>query len=312
MSHMSLHHLQKGRPTVQQKNPLDVHLGRPSKTKLAEVERLIAQGYCNEHAGKQGRVPLHSALLLSHKTDVVLAVIAACPQAASFPFKTRNHKLPLHIALRSTEASLAVVTALLAAHPSAIEVLTDGKICLHLALLNRVAGNVVLAILAACPPLAEFLFEGRTPLHMALSRPKVSSAVIQAMFATCPEAVRIRDKENLTPLHRAAGANVSLEILLLLLAAYPEATLMVTTEGNTPLFLAVAMNYSEEGAIPLALLEAYPDAAMVQDADGCTPLHLVARIKKTAAVMPELLAARPCAGTHGQRWAHSVTSSLEE
>jgi ankyrin repeat protein len=202
--HMSVSHLQKGRPIVQQRNPLDVHLGRPSKTKLAEVERMIAQGCCNGYPGKQGRVPLHSALLLSHETDVVLAIIAARPQAARLPFEARHHKLPLHIALRSTEASLAVVTALLAAFPAAIEVLTGGKTCLHLALLNRVAGDDVLAILAACLPLAGFLYDGRTPLHMALSRPKVSSAVIRALFASYPEAVRLRDKKNFTPLHRAA------------------------------------------------------------------------------------------------------------
>jgi hypothetical protein len=99
-------------------------------------------------AGKKGRVPLHSALQSSHNTDdIVLAGLEGCPKAASLPYrssmegKKQQQILPLYTALNRSpnKVSLAVVTALLAAHPAAIEVrLESGKYCLYLALLRQV------------------------------------------------------------------------------------------------------------------------------------------------------------------------------
>jgi hypothetical protein len=225
---------------------------------------LIAQGCCRKQAGKKGRLPLHSALQLSHNTDdIISAALAGCPTAASLPYRSSIKKV-------------------------------NGKSCLHLALLRQVLveKDIVLAILAACPRLACLSFDEHTPLHMALTWPKASSAVIQALLAAYPEAVRLRDKEMCTPLHCAAGANIYLETLQSLLSAHPEAGLMVNINGHTPLHMAV-LKKRTEGA--RALLEAYPDAATLQDTCGCTPLHLVARSTNAAAVMPELFAARPTA-----------------
>ena len=107
------------------------------------------------------------------------------------------------------------------------------------------------------------------PLHLAAScKPPLE---VKELLAAYPEAVKKKDSNGNTPLHRAAANEAPAEVVELLLAAYPEAAKEKNSDGNTPLHRA-AVNKAPAEVVEL-LLAAYPEAAKEKDKSGKTPLE---------------------------------------
>ena len=164
-----------------------------------------------------------------------------------------------------------------------------GRTPLHVAAQFNSSEAVVQALLAAYPDAVKATNnDGNTPLHVA-ARYSSSVAVVQALLAAYPEAARAKDKIGNMPLHAAAWYSSSVSVVQALLAAYPEAAKAMNYNGSTPLHVA-ARNSSSE-AVVQALLAAYPEAAMATNNDGLTPLHAAARNSSSVSVVQALLVA---------------------
>ena len=83
-------------------------------------------------------------------------------------------------------------------------------------------------------------------------------AVVAALLAAWPEAIRECDADGNTPLHFAAASKASADVVRALVAAYPEAAQLRGQMGRLPLSLAVLCE-----APPLScevIRDANPDA----------------------------------------------------
>ncbi|KAK9456091.1 ankyrin repeat-containing domain protein [Dipodascopsis uninucleata] len=109
------------------------------------------------------------------------------------------------------------------------------------------------------PDLTKQTNAGQTPLHYAVSRSRFE--VAERLIEVCPAAVRVRDKQNQVPLHRAAAVgNVPL-MNLLIKARSPLNT--ADKSGWTPLFHAAAEGH---GDAALVLIRAGADTSNVDPA----------------------------------------------
>ncbi|KAK9249298.1 ankyrin repeat-containing domain protein [Lipomyces tetrasporus] len=116
------------------------------------------------------------------------------------------------------------------------------------------------------PDLSRQTSAGQTPLHYAVSRVRYDVAV--RLIEKFPGAVRIRDRQNQVPLHRAAAiGNIPL-INLLIKNKSPLNT--VDRSGWTPLFHAAAEGH---GDAALVLVRAGADTEKL-DPDGNTFLKV--------------------------------------
>ena len=98
----------------------------------------------------------------------------------------------------------------------------------------------ILPLITPASARAEFS-DGKMPLHFA-AQYSSSEAVVQALLAAYPKAVKTTTKGGHTPLHIAAQYSSSLAVVQDLLAAYPEAAKATTKYGNTPASKAAKHN----------------------------------------------------------------------
>ena len=119
-------------------------------------------------------------------------------------------------------------------------------------------------------------FNGDTILHWSCfgSPP---SYVIEAILETCPELARIRNRQELLPLHTACMYRASPDIIRALVQVFPESTGMSTSTGqSSPLHLVC--DYGCKVDSLLAILETESGAASSQRRDAIyhrTPLQIL-------------------------------------
>lgn len=190
-------------------------------------------------------------------------------------------KWPLHLAVEHA-ASIAVLEALIAAAPAALEGTDNlGRVPLHLAAAAPSAGREIVELLLAAAPLAlgELMTRDKeTPLHLAADRVEDSPMVVAVLVQACPAWCEAFDEAGELPLHKAAG-NLSAGVVALLLEAYPDGarsqgSLLASGTKRTPLHTACAnLNLAHNkgkdlSAVALPLLDAFPSAAEQKDAYG--------------------------------------------
>ena len=204
---------------------------------------------------KYGYTPLYKALESNAPEAVVIALLAAWPDAAKA--KRRRGCNPLCLALEHN-APEAVAMALLAAWPDGVKERGNG---------------------------------GHTPLQLAL-RYKSTEAVAMALFEAWPGAVKVTDTDGYTPLIYALENKATEAVAMALFEAWPDAAKVKNIyDGNTPLHFALKCNAPE--TVAMALFEAWPDAVKEKTKRGYTPLHLAVKYYASDVVVRALIATFP-------------------
>eukprot|EP00577_Skeletonema_sp_RCC1716_P004138 CAMPEP_0113431400 /NCGR_PEP_ID=MMETSP0013_2-20120614/33564_1 /TAXON_ID=2843 ORGANISM="Skeletonema costatum, Strain 1716" /NCGR_SAMPLE_ID=MMETSP0013_2 /ASSEMBLY_ACC=CAM_ASM_000158 /LENGTH=1290 /DNA_ID=CAMNT_0000320389 /DNA_START=109 /DNA_END=3982 /DNA_ORIENTATION=- /assembly_acc=CAM_ASM_000158 len=266
----------------------------------------------------EGKLPLSLSLDYGASDDVVLAVLAAYPNAAEDCGTNDDISLlPLLTAIRK-KRSLDIVKELLKVYPKGAETrLPEGELPLSLAITTRgISDDVVLAVLEAYPDAVKDTVSNDSstlPLHLAILK-KRSHDVINALIDVYPEgaAVRMkRQREEKLPLSYALTSGVSDDVMLAILSAYPDAAKEksdiisshemvkalldaypgavkeITPTKQLPLYYAIKMKASEE--IIMLLANAYPQAAKKRMEDGRLPIEACAVNKASEDLMLALL-----------------------
>lgn len=205
-------------------------------------------------------------------------------------------------------AAAAKIQQLLSQYPEIAAMASDedGDLPLHKAAIYPLHATPVLtAVLAAHPSAARTANRaGMLPLHLAahLQYGPAGLAVVQALITAAPDTVLLPDERGRLPLHWAAerrtGPKLAGAIVETLLEAAPQAALVADEAGNLPLHLACAwqLGGSCMPAVVEALLRARPEAAMVTNKDRCLALHLATVLtpgESCTRVIKALLAAAP-------------------
>ena len=168
---------------------------------------------------------------------------------------------------------------------------------LHLAIEYNVPEAATLAITAAVGSGAAVEAKnaaGNCPLHLALiqldlANSGASEAVVLALFAAWPDAVKEKNNQLNIPLHLALAHTASEAVVLALFAAWPDAVKEKNNRHNTPLHLALAHNASE--AVVRTLHAAWPEGMQKKDKFGQTQLQLVLNSKTLEAETKRMLLA---------------------
>ena len=148
--------------------------------------------------GRNGLLPLHTAILNNVPVEVIHVLLKAYPSAAQEKGKfIDEHMLPLHFAI-CERRSLDVVQALLDVYPKGVEeriTNKDGKLPLSLSLELGAPDDVVLAVLNAYPNAAmdcgKYNDISILPLNTAI-RKKRSLGIVKELLRVYPEGVRRR------------------------------------------------------------------------------------------------------------------------
>ena len=233
--------------------------------------------------------PLHCALRYNAPDVVVMAILAAWPDALKEMGGTYS-QTPLHYALRYT-AQGAVVMALFAAWPDALTAKdSNGITPLHCAMYYNAPEALVVALLAAWPDAEKGKESSGDTLHYALEF-KAPEAVVTALLAAWPDAVKAKTGDDETPLHLALLRKAPAAVVTALFAAWPGAIKEKTNVGSTPLHLA--MQYNAPEAVAMALFAAWPNAVKEKNNAGEIPLHDAAKHHASDALVRALIASFP-------------------
>lgn len=255
---------------------------------------------------KNGYLPLHT---LSSDTPVavVAALLRAHPAATSVT--ASDGTLPLHAAIEDG-ASAEVVEALLAADASVAAHTPAGEYALlPLHFINaKTSAEVASALLRAYPgAAADEGSNGSRPLHWAI-HDVASAAVVATVLAANPSAVSQSNSYGMLPLHYVR-AGTPLEVVTMLLEVYPAGARAIDTDGHLPLHQAVYHGAPPEAVA--AILAAHLEAVWAQNAVGDLPLGCVGPTTRPEVVQLLLAAAPETAGrmrTDGNMPLHSATA----
>ena len=173
-----------------------------------------------------GATALYLSLLHSAPQAVTLALVDIWPAAAKETINAQagvRQESALLTALQHKDASEAVVAALVAAWPEALQTKDQrGRIPLHVALKNNVNEAVLDVLITAWPEsiLENDVVDGRSALHILLLEHNGApdQRALAAIVAACPQSVVAKDKENNTPLDYAAQMGSLNHIILGLLS----------------------------------------------------------------------------------------------
>ncbi len=168
---------------------LPLHAACASSAPIAIVRALLAvHPSAVRKEGLFGLLPLHAACVKGKDAslDLVDALLAAHPEAARAKDKTGD--LPLHIAC-AFNAPIAIVRALLTAHPAAVsEVGHNGVLVLHAACAKGkdASLDLVTALLAACPD-AVYARNNKKQhaLTLAITAAQPFEPVVRALLVAC-------------------------------------------------------------------------------------------------------------------------------
>ena len=260
-----------------------------------------------------GSGPIEEAL--PHVAAVLVRRLRTHPTEASTA--NRHGLLPLHewltlgagcFALFSKEEHLAIIGAMIAAHPPAASSPTPETRLLPLHLVGKQTGGtpqalraVVTALVEANPAaLGATDAEGKVPLHAAVQGRIASAteqsatqlAVVEALLVADPGASRARDHWGRLPLHMATRRDSSAAVVRALLDAHPEAASAADEQGWLPLHWAVKQRAN--GEVLLALVEANPRALRARD--RAAKLPPISRRRGSACLMG-------CIGVAAMKWA---------
>jgi len=250
----------------------------------------------------EGKLPLSLSLDYGASDDVVLAVLAAYPNAAEDCGTNDDISLlPLLTAIRK-KRSLDIVKELLKVYPKGAETrLPEGELPLSLAITTRgISDDVVLAVLEAYPDAVKDTVSNDSstlPLHLAILK-KRSHDVINALIDVYPEgaAVRMkRQREEKLPLSYALTSGVSDDVMLAILSAYPDAAKEKSAYyyGLVMLPLHFAIRERRSHEMVKALLDAYPGAVKEITPTKQLPLYYAIKMKASEEIIMLLANAYP-------------------
>ena len=199
------------------------------------------------------------------------------------------------------------------ANPEAVKTVdSDGRLPLHVGLLDGADADALSAVVAAFPDAASVpmrpkerggVADAEYPLITAL-RSKAAAPVLLKILEAYPTAAEKRISDSYYSLHDEFALHVGLEnnapadALLAILAAYPEAAREVISRRSKQLPLHLAMKHNAHVSVIAAILQAHPRAAITQDDYGQLPVNIgrssnatkeALAVVKVSAVIPELL-----------------------
>eukprot|EP01039_Chlorochromonas_danica_P000444 gene444-478_t len=221
----------------------------------------------------EGRTVLHIAARLE-SVPLFKCVLKQCRifNGATLDKPNLNGALPLHNSARFS-CSKEIFDIVRQSCPQALRALNnDGMLPLHWAAAKNRNVDIIRSLIELGDPDDTKLanIEGCLPLHLAGQNDSLE--VVQTIYETFPEAIRIRDHEGGLPLHHACCLVENELVVKYLHEAYPEAISIAQDETRcTPLHLAAAFNSSPD--IIRYILSVCPNGASVEDADGWCAVH---------------------------------------
>ena len=219
---------------------------------------------------KQGRLPLHRAMVHQPPPNVVATLLQAYNAAAKA--ETRRGTLPLHIGMEH-RASAETIQLLLEAFPAAAKHYDDFRMLpLRLGVYHQAPGGSIQHVLAANTDAASDADQvGRLPLHYAVEK-HASAEVIAALLEAFPAAAEHHDVKGMRPVHVGMEHQAPVSVIRQLLHADPAAAFAAARGDNLPLHVGMAHQAPAESVT--AVLAANRRAARAPNVDGMCPLHL--------------------------------------
>mmetsp|Transcript_22740 Transcript_22740/g.50584 ORF Transcript_22740/g.50584 Transcript_22740/m.50584 type:complete len:478 (-) Transcript_22740:342-1775(-) len=192
-------------------------------------------------------------------------------------FKDGMGQLPIHYCAthaQSVEMLYCIVDAM--GVPAAQLMSTcyddDGNLPLHCAALGSCSLAVLKDILFSCPDAVKVPNkEGKLPLHLAALSSSVEK--LATLFSAYPHAISTPDHNGWLPLQHAAFACKSVAIVEFLCGKFPEAMRRPHQSGRLPLHYAAVTCHSSK--VMGYILSQYPGAARAFDVNRRLPLHNV-------------------------------------
>lgn len=254
----------------------------------ADLASLAAEGPVG------GNRPLHMACDLLAPHPVLAKILAACPDAAALS-GIRNQR-PLYCIAKCRD--VACVKLIGDACPESAAVKTDGGwMPLHSAAFNDAGEATLLYLLSLHPQAAGEALPGSgvlLPMHLFFNKSRMSMAVLRALEAAYPPAVRAAQADSWTPLTFALARKVPDEAVLFLLEKAPDTAAVATKKDFLPLHYAVS-NRAATPAVVRRLLEAHPEGVHALTPTGATALHIAVQTGVDEAVLRLLVDAHPAA-----------------
>jgi len=192
---------------------------------------------------------------------------------------------PLHYyIIRRTNLHIETIKMLIEANPDAMGI--DGEMCftpLHtiVSTPNENINNllpIIAYLIEAAPSCIRIVdnFEG-TPLFLACSNKHITLEVVQLLYNSWPEAIRLGNDDGFLPIHELCLNHKlddvdSLDILQFMLNADPG---LVRAEGpgeQLPIHYAIRRMALEPCKV---LIDAYPESLRAENERGMLPIHVI-------------------------------------
>jgi len=196
-------------------------------------------------------LPLHYYLARTSNIDIdiVKMLVEACPQSLMVADETQWPLYPAHAAAYDSNPDdlHKVVEYLLEFNPTSLCVM-DG--------------------------------EGNTPLHMVCESKSVNLSLVQLLFNSWPEAIRMPGEDDCFPVHllfqnRTVDGPTALSILQFMLDI--DQTIVRERDGNGILPIHYAALNMKSNEVCKYLINAYPESIRVRTNNGSLPIHIACK-----------------------------------
>ena len=223
-----------------------------------------------------GQTPLHLACSNESSLEVIMFLVELFPGALEM--QDVYGYVPLHAACERSDASLEIVTFLVAKNELALTAKGSISIDASTETVECLVENVkVLAVKTNPADRGGF---GRTPLHLA-SEEKGRADIVRFLILKNPTSLTVPDSFGDLPIHRACWYS-DLETVEVLLELDPETLQTKNGENLTP-FLKACM--VENIPVVAFMIERYPNLLNIKDdVEGWSPLHRVCATGKKESV----------------------------
>lgn len=261
---------------------------------------LAAHPECAAFRCRQGDLAIHFSVLTAAPLSVVAALVAAYPDGLKT--KDKNRDTPLHYAVRN-QISVDVIMHLIDGCPQAAGIQDDHKMLpIHHALTQGVSAQVLNRLLDVCLESLQVADrDNAIPLHHGLENSSTPEDVIIRMVQMYPEGCRKKNRLLYLPLHDCLFNGKSMRVIDALADVYPDAITMKDKEGVDPIHVVLdkrsrSCRYTKEQLAHVALLffrlNAQAGAAHDRE-EGLCALHLIVQDFDVYQVTEQVLVAHP-------------------
>jgi ankyrin repeat protein len=267
--------------TVKPKEDVELLTHAIQFARNAEVVRVIIQASSNDHLlnPKGCSPPLITAIARSCHESVLQVLISAWP--GSLLHANSDGDSPL-VAILQGPYSDGFIVWCINTCPACAQVLDKEKeLPLHKAILSNRSAVVIQALLAAHPDALKVADrEKDLPLHRALEGAAVADDLLIKMVSMNPEACAKKNRRGDLPLHDALYSGKSIGVIEAIADVYPDAVIMKDKDGVDPIHLVLdstQQRYSkqQQAYIVLVFIRLNWKSAKAHDRDGLCPLHLI-------------------------------------